>query len=264
MDMDAVTEILNEAVRTEVLPRFQSLTADEVSEKNPGDLVTVADKRSEELITRLLRDIEDVPVVGEEATAADPGLVAALNEAPAAWLVDPVDGTSNFVAGSKRFAVMAAFVRGGETVASWIVQPLLGHTYVAEKGSGAFRDGKRLLREPASPDPARLRGDALTRFLSPDVKAHVEAAIPRFAEVGQATKCAGVDYPRLATGERDFILFHRILPWDHAPGSLLLTEAGGYVRRPDGTEYRPGDGGFGLLSAADETTWKTARELLLP
>lgn len=264
MDMDVVTEILNEAVATEILPRFRSLSADEVSEKSPGDLVTVADKRSEELITRRLRAVADVPVVGEEATAADPGLTAALREAPEAWLVDPVDGTANFVAGSERFAVMAAFVRGGETVASWIVQPMLGHTYVAEKGSGAFRDGRRVRRQPAPADPAKLRGDALTRFLSEDEKAHVAAAVPRFAEVGQATKCAGVDYPRLLDGERDFILFHRTLPWDHAPGSLLLAEAGACVRRPDGTEYRPGDDGVGLLSAADEDCWKTVRELLLP
>lgn len=264
MDMDAVTDILNEAVTTEILPRFRALAEGDVFEKGPGDLVTVADRRSEELITRRLRDIADVPVVGEEATAADPKLPAALAEAPAAWLVDPVDGTANFVAGSDRFAVMVAYVVGGETAAAWIVHPRLGHTYVAEKGSGAFRDGRRVRRAPAGTDPAKLRGDALTRFLSAAEREHVAAAIPRFAEVGQATKCAGVDYARLVDGERDFILFHRTLPWDHAPGSLLFSEAGGYVRRPDGGDYRPGDGKLGLLSATDADCWKTVRELLLP
>lgn len=51
--------------------------------------------------------------------------------------------------------------------------------------------------------------------------------------------CAGFDYPRLVAGEQDFVLYQRTLPWDHAPGALLLTEAGGLARRPDGTPTGP-------------------------
>jgi fructose-1,6-bisphosphatase/inositol monophosphatase family enzyme len=73
-----------------------------------------------------------------------------------------------------------------------------------------------------------------------------------------------VDYPRLVDGAQDFVLFHRTLPWDHAPGTLLLREAGGVARRPDGSRYRPADDGLGLLNAADEACWDTVRALLLP
>lgn len=77
--------------------------------------------------------------------------------------------------------------------------------------------------------------------------------------------CAGVDSPRLALGERDFVLYHRTLPWDHAPGALLLEEeSGGHVRRPDGTRYRPGDTTTGLLAAADAVAWSRVRSVLLP
>lgn len=264
MRIDDVTDILREAAESAILPRFRSLGAGDVSEKSPGEVVTVADRQAEELITRRLRAVRDVPVVGEEAAAADPGLIDALRHAPAAWLVDPLDGTSNFVAGRTEFAVMAAFVEVGEPVASWIVQPVAGHVYVAEHGAGAWRDGVRVRRAPAPAEPARIRGAALTRFLSADARAHVEAAAPRFAALEPGAHCAGVDYPRLVDGEQDFVLFHRTLPWDHAPGTLLLREAGGVAHRPDGRPYRPADGGLGLLNAADQACWDVVRALLLP
>lgn len=263
MWIDEVTEILAEAAEVAILPRFRSLAAGEIAEKSPGDVVTVADREAEELISRRLRGVVDAPVVGEEATAEDPRLVTALREAPTAWLVDPLDGTANFVAGRTEYAVMAALVRDGETVAAWIVRPAEGRVYVAEKGSGAWRDGTRIHRAPAPADPARLRGTALSRFFSPRERARLEAAAPRFAEFGPGTACAGVEYPRLLEDEQDFILFHRTLPWDHAPGVLLLTEAGGIARRPDGSPYRPADSGTGLLNAADPACWETVRSILL-
>lgn len=264
MTIDAVTEILREAAATAIVPRFKALAEGEVTEKSPGEVVTVADREAEELISVRLRGLLDAPVVGEEATADDPRLLAALREAPAAWVVDPLDGTANFVAGQPEYAVMAALVRGGQTVAAWILRPVSGTVYVAERGSGAWRDGERVVRKPAPAEAAELRGAALTRFLSPEDRARVEAAAPRFRAFGAGTKCAGVDYPRLLDGEQDFILFHRTLPWDHAPGTLLLTEAGGVARRPDGSPYAPGDDRVGLLNAVGDACWATVRALLLP
>lgn len=263
MWVDEVTGILRDAAELAILPRFRTLADGEVTEKAPGEVVTVADREAELLIGQRLRGIVDAPVVGEESTAADPGLLAALREAPVAWVVDPLDGTANFVAGRPEFAVMAALVRGGETVAAWIVQPVGGNVYVAEKGAGAWRDGVRLHRAPAPGDPADLRGAVLTRFLDPAGRARVAAVAPRFAEVEQGAMCAGVDYPRLVEGELDFVLYQRSLPWDHAPGSLLLTEAGGVARHLDGVPYRPSDTrSRPLLDAADGATWETVRALL--
>lgn len=264
MLISSVTEILREAAETVILPRFRALADGDVSEKTPGEVVTVADREAETLISRRLRDLLDAPVVGEEATAADPELLTALQNAPTAWLVDPLDGTANFVAGRPEYAVMAALIQSGETVASWVVRPATDDVYVAELGSGTWRNGIRVHRTPAPTDPSRLHGAALTRFLNDDTKTHVEAAARRFASIGPGTKCAGVDYPRLLNGDQDFVLFHRTLPWDHAPGVLLLTEAGGTARHLDGTPYSPSVPKLGLLNAADEACWQTVRPLLLP
>ncbi|CAL9585315.1 3'(2'),5'-bisphosphate nucleotidase CysQ [Nocardiopsis dassonvillei] len=264
IDMDAVAGILRDVAREVILPRARSLSEGEVMEKTPGELVTVVDQEAERVITARLRELLDAPVVGEEAAASDSALVETLRSEPVAWLVDPLDGTRNFVEGRREYGVMAALVRGGETVAAWIVQPEQDRVYSAERGSGAWRDGVRLRREPAPTDPGRLRGAVLSRFLAPEARRRVEAALPRFAEVGSGSHCSAFDYPLLCEGAQDFLLFHRTLPWDHAPGTLLLAEAGGVSRRPDGTPYRPDQArdALGLLNAADETCWKTVRELL--
>ena len=86
-------------------------------------------------------------VVGEEYGASGSGTRR--------WIVDPVDGTKNFVKGSKDHAVMASEVRGGEVVRGWIWQPQHQTAYVAELGAGAWRDGVRLTRPPVDAD---LRG----------------------------------------------------------------------------------------------------------
>lgn len=262
MRIDDVTDIIREAAETEILPRFRALLDGDVMEKSPGDVVTVADRAAEALITRRLRTVLDVPVVGEEATAEDPNLPLALQEAPAAWVVDPVDGTANFVAGSTDYAVMVALVRAGTTVASWILHPAYGTVYVAELGSGAYRDGERIVRAPAAPDPLTWHGALFTRFLTPVDQERARAVAPRFATIGAGTKCAGIDYARLVEGDLDFVRYQRTMPWDHAPGSLLVSEAGGVARRLDGSPYRPDDDRVGLLNAADAHTWQTVADLI--
>lgn len=261
--IDAVTEILEEAAEDVIVPRFGALAEGDVTEKAAGEIVTIADREAEELITPRLRALVDAPVIGEEATAANPALLDALSAAPVAWVLDPLDGTANFVAGKPAWAVMAALIRDGRTVASWIVRPTDRRVYVAELGGGAWRNDVRIRRDPAPADLAELRGVAHTRFLSPDQRATVRAARSQFAELGPGASCAGFDYPQLADGDLDFVLFWRTLPWDHAPGTLLVTEAGGIAKRPDGQPYSPVGSETGLLNAAGDSCWASVRPALL-
>ncbi|MEU9040298.1 MULTISPECIES: inositol monophosphatase family protein [unclassified Kitasatospora] len=263
--MDKVAEILAEASAEAVEPRFRALAAGEVMEKAPGEVVTIADREAEAIIARRLYELLPVPVVGEEAVAADPSLARALHDEPAAWLVDPVDGTSNFVAGRPDYAVMCSLVRAGQTVASWIWQPATATAYRAELGAGAWRDGGRLTRPPAPADPAKVTGVLKSRFLEPDHRHRLEANCSVFGEIRPGRNAAGVEYPDIAEGRFDFILYWRTLPWDHAPGSLLVTEAGGVSARLDGSPYRPEAPGCedGLLVAADPATWELARDVLM-
>jgi fructose-1,6-bisphosphatase/inositol monophosphatase family enzyme len=251
---DDVLILLQDVAEEIIKPRFRTLVAEEIAEKNPGDLVTVADREAEVRITEaLLRAYPDALVLGEEASADDPGLMARFQSAEHAFTVDPVDGTKNFVHGSPDHAVMVAELRGGEVVRSWIWQPQHEIAYVAERGAGAWENGRRLVRPPLGDD---LRGVTSRRTW-------VGRAVGALRALDLTWVCCGVDYPKLVEGAADYALYRRAKPWDHAPGSLLLTEAGGFVGTFDGSPYRPRlDPPLGLIAAADRETYDLVHELV--
>lgn len=254
MDTDAVLALVRDVAAEVVTPRFRTLADHQVDEKNPGDLVTVADHESERLLTRaLMAAYPDAVVLGEEATAADPRLLDRFRVAEHAFTVDPVDGTRNFVRGSPDHAVMVAEVRGGEVTRSWIWQPQHELAYVAERGAGAWRNGERLTRPPVG-EP--LRGVTSRR-------SWLGRALGTLSALELTWVCCGVDYPKLVEGEADYALFGKSQPWDHAPGSLLLTEAGGFVGSFAGHAYRPqASPPSGLVAAADRGTFDLVQGLL--
>ena len=103
--------------KTAVLPRFRNLTKDDVRTKSgPGDLVTAADEEAELLLSKGLTDLwPGSLVIGEEAAAADESVLDHLTKPERVWLIDPIDGTANFVAGYAAFALVLALVENGET-----------------------------------------------------------------------------------------------------------------------------------------------------
>lgn len=263
VDVDLVGNTLREAAATAIAPRFRALSAYEIDEKSPGEVVTVADREAEAIITSRLREVlPGVPVVGEEAVAADPTLLAAVRDAPAAWLVDPLDGTANFVAGDSHWAVMVALVRNGKTVASWIYRHTDQRLYIAERGAGAWCDGTRLACRTERAGVESLRGAVLRRFLTDDERVQMLPRFKRFAAVTDGYSCAGYEYPAIIESEQEFALFQRVLPWDHAPGVLLLIEAGGVARRPDGSPFDLDHSRRGLLLAASPGVWNRVRDML--
>ena len=254
METDAVLTLLQDVADEVVNPRFRELSAAEIVEKKPGDLVTVADREAESRITAALQQAyPGVLVLGEEASAADPSLVDRFRAAEHAFTVDPVDGTKNFVHGSPDHALMVAELRSGEVVRSWIWQPQHEKAYVAERGAGAWADGQRLSRPPLGPE---LRGVTARR-------SWIGRALGAMRALDLTWVCCGVDYPQLVEGAADYALYRRAMPWDHAPGSLLLAEAGGFVGTFAGSPYRPqAQPPAGLISAADRATYDLVHGLL--
>jgi fructose-1,6-bisphosphatase/inositol monophosphatase family enzyme len=254
VETDDVLSLLREVAAEVVTPRFRSLGAEDVVEKRPGDLVTVADREAEVRITEVLRRAyPGALVLGEEAEAGDPTLTDRFRTAAHAFTVDPVDGTRNFVHGSPDHAVMAAEIRSGEVVRGWIWQPQHQTSYVAERGAGAWRNGERLVRPPI--------GDGLRGVTSR--RTWIGRALGSLRALELTWVCCGVDYPKLVEGSADYALFRKAKPWDHAPGSLLLTEAGGYVGTFDGSPYHVQDGApSGLVAAADRATYDVVQGLL--
>jgi fructose-1,6-bisphosphatase/inositol monophosphatase family enzyme len=251
---DAVLELLQETADEFINPRFRALAAGEISEKQPGDLVTVADQESEVAITAALRvAYPDAVILGEEAYAQDHGLLDAFRAAEHAFTVDPVDGTKNFVNGSPDHAVMVSETRAGEVVRAWIWQPQHELAYVAERGAGAFRNGERM-RTPGVAQP--WRGVTSRRRW-------IGRTLPGLSPLELTWVSCGIDYPHLVEGDAAYLLYGGTFPWDHAPGSLLLAESGGFLGTAEGRAYSPIDPApSGLVGAVSPEVGATITGLL--
>lgn len=261
-DVDSVTAIMREAAEEDILPRYRRLEHHEVMEKKAGELVTIADIEAEQRIGRALAAL--VPrsrVVGEEAASRDPTLLDTLQGEGPAWLIDPVDGTSNFAAGNPRFGIIVCFLVDGAARAGWIHDPVPNRTAAAMAGDGAWFEGRRL--SSAAPIPfEKMHGMINHSFFPPERREAVRMRARRFADL-RTYRCAAHDYLSLARGEKHFSLYRRLWPWDHAAGVLILAEAGGYTARLDGLKYRASDRVQGLLSASDRESWEDLKNFLM-
>lgn len=266
IDVDAVSLLLQEVAAQAIVPRFRMLEQGDVRAKGLDDVVTIADLEAEELITSALAAMTPtIPVIGEEATARQSDQTASLNDAGNYWILDPLDGTSNFVAGSPDIGVMLALVHAGDVVMSWIWQPIREVLLVAERGAGAYRNGERIstAHDPHLRPADELTGWVWARFLPAEILTTVEASASKFASLDPGPAAAAIAYERLLMGDSDFGMYWRTEPWDHTPGALLLRESGGAARRLDGSEYRPGMPGSGLLVTRWSMDWPTVRKSLL-
>lgn len=250
-----IGNILREAAATSVLPRFGRLGSDEVQEKSVGDLVTIADTQAEAIIAAGLSALRPgARVVGEEACSANPGLLECL-ERGEVWIIDPIDGTGNYAAGRAPFAMMAALLRQGEIIASAILDPLSDRLLLAEKGSGAWLNGERLTTCDQKLVSCTLSGIISHFQRPPEIEARVGALADGGVTLLSTQRCAGFEYSRIAIGELDFALYWRTLVWDHAPGVLILEEAGGKAAHLDGVSYCPARPCQPILLARNEAIW---------
>lgn len=263
--MDALTApvaaLMRKVAAEVVMPRYRNLASHEVIEKAADDLVTIADRESEERLQEGLAAIlPEAGIIGEEACAASPAIMTragtGLN-----WIIDPIDGTGNFAAGNPPFGLMVALVDNGIIQAGWLLDPLTDRLCHAWRGRGATVNGEPVTaRETGAAIP--VAGISLL-FVNPDDRAALKARAEGKLQMADIPRCAAEQYPRIVLGVNDLAVFERTLPWDHAPGSLFVNEAGGRVARPNGDDYVIGaDAGKGLLAAASPAMWDRAAAIL--
>ena len=273
-----VAEIIR-GVSTRVIdPGFRRLSPDQIHEKAPGDLVTDLDRQAEGELSRLLTSAGGGIVVGEESVHDDASVLQELPTAELAWVIDPIDGTKNYVNGSTHHAVMVAEVQHGVTTRSWIWQPQLGHMWIAERGNGLVCDGEPVTSNQRRPDPETIGPNAqLLDHPDPAQRVTADRQVVRAVTAyphnrrtspsltwSEAHSCCGVDYPLICLGEQDVACWFHIHPWDHLPGSLMVTECGGVVRVADGADYtaRHTEQRGVIIAASDEQSWQIAAQAL--
>ncbi len=210
--------------------------------KGDVDIVTVADRASETLITERLRaQFPEHGIFGEEGTRQ------AL-DAEFRWYVDPLDGTTNFAHGFPFFCVSLGLEHrpretapeaDGTLVAAVIYEPLRDEMFLAERGKGAFLNGRRMHTSACS----QLQ-EALLATGFPSRKRHESPNIHFYHELTLRTHglrragAAAVDLAYTACGRIDGYWEFHLNPWDTAAGALLVTEAGGEMSRFDGSPFR--------------------------
>ncbi|TQK51004.1 fructose-1,6-bisphosphatase/inositol monophosphatase family enzyme [Streptomyces sp. SLBN-118] len=264
-DLSAVEEAVRKAAATEITPRYRQLAAHEIVEKSgPHDLVTTADRNAEEHLTASLTALlPGSVVVGEEAVHADPSVYEALLGDAPVWIVDPVDGTRQFVRGEPGFCTLVALTQHGEVLASWTYAPVLEEMAIAIRGSGARLNGTPI--RSGSPAPGAVLEVAMSHpdFTTPDQK---HALLGLNGGGVQARPCgsAGLEYLSVARGDLDAVAFSWENAWDHAAGLLLVTEAGGAQMTVSGEPFRIAGGNtLPFTAARDSGTAQKVRDLLL-
>ncbi|MFF4059824.1 inositol monophosphatase family protein [Streptomyces sp. NPDC001668] len=261
---DDVEEAVRKAAAAEIMPRFRRLAAHEVDQKaGPHDLVTDADRLAEQYLTEVLGALlPGSVVVGEEAVHANPASYEALQGDTPVWIVDPVDGTRQFVHGDPGFCTLVALARNGVLLASWTYAPARDQLATAIRGRGAFLDGERLYA--GVPEPGR---DLQVATSHPDYTTDDQkrGLLGLWTDGVAPRPCgsAGLEYLAVARGELDAVAFSWEAAWDHAAGLLLVEEAGGAHLTLTGEPFRiTGGNTLPFTAARDTATARRVRGLL--
>ena len=197
----------------------------QVSVKGPADFVSNADKRAEEIVFNELQKARPTySFLGEEGTEVKG------SDGQHRWIVDPLDGTTNFLHGIPMFAVAIALERNDEIVASTIFNPIMDELYTAEKGGGAWLNDRKRLRVA---NRRHLADAVVVTGINSQGRALDVMQLKQLAQVTPAvagirrTGSASTDLAWVAAGRFDAYWEAGLKPWDVAPGILLVREAGG-------------------------------------
>ncbi len=209
-----------------LLQGMDRLDVIEVQEKAPNDYVSSIDRAAEDAIAEVLQKAyPDHAIHGEERGVSGP------EAAEYTWVVDPLDGTLNYLSGIPHFAVSIAVRRGRHIEHGVIVDPVRNEEWAATRGSGAYLNGRRIRVSAVR----RLSDAVLATGIPPGARGRMEAYLGALGSFMQQCRSvrrqgsAALDLAYTAAGRVDCFLELGLSPWDVAAGSVLVREAGGFV-----------------------------------
>jgi len=203
----------------------------QVSLKGPGNFVTAADRRAEEILrTELAKARPNYGFLGEEGGTREG------SDKSHRWIVDPLDGTTNFLHGIPHFAVSIGLERNGEIVAGLVYNPANDDLFIAERGKGAFLNDRRIRVAARQRLADAVVGCGLPHYGRGDLalaRREISAVQQNFAGL-RRYGAAALDLAWIAAGRLDAYWERDLSPWDLAAGLILVREAGGFVTDLDG------------------------------
>jgi len=235
---------------------FGELENLQISMKGPADFVTTADKRTERmLIEELSKARPGYGFLGEE------GGVIEGRDKTHRFIIDPIDGTTNFMHGIPHFAISIALEREGQLVSGVVYNPVTDDLFTAEKSHGAYLNDKRL-RVAARKDLASAVFGTGLPFLGKEGHARASAETAHVMNVTAGIRrmgAASLDLAYVAAGRFDGFWEHGLQSWDMAAGIILVREAGGMVSDMRGSDQMMNDG---AIICANETLHPKLLKLL--
>ena len=235
--LQALLDIVKVVAQREIVPRYLKVAHER---KVDGSIITAADTAAQQALTKGLTEINGCPVLGEEmVSAAQQALWEKYNES-GLWILDPVDGTSNFANGLPYYAVSVAFYQGGRPIVGTVYAPEANELFWAEVGNGAFLNGEPLPIKGRAPENLKraMAGVDLKR-LQPKL-ASILAAHPPYVSQRNFGSSA-LDWCYVAAGRLDIYLHGGQKLWDYAAGALILQEAGGALSTLESDDFWAGD-----------------------
>ena len=272
--IDAVAALMIEAGQTIIMPLFNNLSDDDVATKSSDtDYVTIADREAEFwLIPRLKTLIDDVFVVGEESISDEPHLASKIHHS-VSFVIDPIDGTRNFVNGSPHFCSMISLIDHGEPLLAWIYRPIDGDVIVAICDEGVYHnilddehelcEWQPLTREFTRASLNEMVGTGGIKGLSGAKRDQVRGQLRALGN-RRLIGSAGCEAAMIALGDHDYLMHSKTTAWDHTPVDLIAREMGLVsYSLPAGQAFSPSCDDA-ILVAPDDDRWMSLANHIWP
>ncbi|MDO4640990.1 MAG: inositol monophosphatase family protein [Neisseria sp.] len=233
--LNQLQTLVREVAQAEVMPFFLNVAA---NRKADGSLFSEADLASQAAFAYGLTEIIDCPMLGEEMTETQQRELWK-NSDSGLWVVDPIDGSNNFINGIPHFALSAAYIENGRPKLGVVYNPVSNECFYAESGKGAFLNGRPLpLRSIEKKLQHAIAGVEIKHLRSGKLASRMNTLSPfgSIRSLGSST----LDWCYLAAGRYDVYVHGGQKLWDYAAGALIFEEAGGLLATLEGDDFWSG------------------------
>ena len=263
-----ISDLLVEVNELIILKYYKNLSSKHINTKSSDDdYVSIADKESEIYIVKNLIGFLNInQYIGEETSYSNKDDYKSLEKNALYWVIDPIDGTKNYINGKKEFCSMISLVFNSIPIASFVYYPLKNLLVYAFKGFGAYSleiKTKKIIQLRIQQNSfANIVGSGGTKGIQEPLRQKVLKNLRKYTNrlfIGSA----GIEAIMLASNETQFVFHGRVTPWDHSPLDLIIKESGGCVYMlNDKAEFNIFSKGP-ILAASNDQLWEDVRSLAL-
>ena len=263
-----ISDLLVEVNKSIILKYYKNLSSKHIDTKSSDDdFVSIADKESEIYIVKNLIGFLNInQYIGEETSYSNKDDHKLLKKNGLYWVIDPIDGTKNYINGKNEFCSMISLVFNSIPIASFVYCPLKDLLVYAFKGFGTYSleiKTKKINQLRIQQDSfSNIVGSGGTKGIQEPLRQKVVQNLRKYTNrlfIGSA----GIEAIMLASNETQFVFHGRVTPWDHSPLDLIIKESGGCVYMlNDKTEFNIFSEGP-ILAASNDQIWENIRSLAL-